>query len=407
MFMRFSARAARLLAKAAIIPACATAHAATTRRLRYRWRNPPTLRMSMQRFAVTLLGLLATGMASGQAPETESAENFQVEIREWAVPWEDSRPRDPDVAPNGSVWLVGQGSDYVAHFDPETLEFSRFELPPGTGPHNIIVDRDASLWIAGNRRGFIGRMNPNTGEMARFTMPDHVKDPHTLVFAGRSHIWFTAQWSNFIGRMNKRSGEVELAEVPIERSRPYGIQLDSAGRPWVALLGVNALATVDPETFQLTVIRTPRPDSRLRRIAVTSDDVIWYTDYSKGFLGRYDPATLEFKEWKNPGEESGPYAIAADDQDRVWFVETGPAPNRLVGFDPATESFFSITDVPSGAGAVRHMVFDQRTNSIWFGTDTNNLGQAMLPPPGVPAPPPPEPETPEAKLPGGEARTES
>ena len=104
-------------------------------------------------------------------------ENVEIEIREWAVPWPDTRPRDPDVAPNGTIWLVGQGGDYVGHFDPDTQEFARKELPPGTGPHNIIVDRDASLWIAGNRQAYIGRMNPNTGEMTRFTFPDEAEGP--------------------------------------------------------------------------------------------------------------------------------------------------------------------------------------------------------------------------------------
>lgn len=336
-----------------------------------------------------LAGSLGIEALAGPKPAYIPAEPLELEITEWPVPWTDTRPRDPDVAPNGTIWLVGQGGDYVAHFDPDSQEFTRFELPPGTGPHNVIVDRDAMLWVAGNRQGYIGRMNPNTGELARFTMPDDaVKDPHTLVFAGRSHIWFTAQWSNFIGRMHKRTGNVELAEVPIDRARPYGIKLDSGGRPWVALLGTNALATVDPESLELSVIHTPRKESRLRRIAITGDDAVWYTDYSEGYLGRFAPETGEFSEWRNPAEESGPYAIAADAQNRIWFVETWPDPNRLVGFDPATESFFSITEVPSGAGAVRHMVFDERTNSIWFGTDTNNLGQALLPPPGIPLPPP-------------------
>jgi virginiamycin B lyase len=348
--------------------------------------------------AITVfLGLITALGLSAQDIEPEPPAALALEIIEWTVPWPDTRPRDPDVAPNGSVWLVGQGGDYVAHFDPDTQEFAQFELPPGTGPHNLIVDRDASLWIAGNRQGYIGRMNPNTGALTRFPMPDDaVKDPHTLVFAGRDHIWFTAQWSNFIGRMDKRSGAVELAEVPIERARPYGIRMDSNGRPWVALLGANALATVNPETFELSVIRTPRAESRLRRIAITSDDSIWYTDYNEGYLGRYDPSRGEFTEWRNPSEESGPYALAADSQDRIWFVETWPEPNRFVGFDPATETFFSMTDVPSGAGAVRHMVFDEKTNSIWFGTDTNNLGQAKLPSAGIPAPPEPEINLPEA-----------
>lgn len=315
------------------------------------------------------------------APVTPLAEtNTPVTIEEWTVPWENSRPRDPDVAPNGTIWFVGQKGDYVGHFDPATEEFRQFDLPPGTGPHNVIVDRDASLWIAGNRQGYIGKLNPNTGAMTRYPMPvEDVKDPHTLIFTGQGEIWFSAQWANVIGRLNQRSGEVQLVEVSIEKSRPYGVKLDSSGRPWFALLGTNGIATVDPETFELTVIRTPREASRLRRIAITSDDRVWYTDYSEGWLGVYDPATEAFTEWPNPGEPSGPYAIASDAQDRIWFVETMAQPNNFVGFDPATEEFFSQTPVPSGGGAVRHMVFHPETNAIWFGTDTNNLGKATLP----------------------------
>jgi len=72
---------------------------------------------------------------------------IEVTIKEWPVPWKDSRPRDPDVAPNGVIWLVGQGGDYAARFDPASEEFTQKVLPPGTGPHNLIVDRDGSLWI--------------------------------------------------------------------------------------------------------------------------------------------------------------------------------------------------------------------------------------------------------------------
>lgn len=348
----------------------------------------------MPKVFIILIVTLFSATLTAQEPVNEITppvvpDPLALEIREWTVPWPDTRPRDPDVAPNGSIWLVGQGGDYVAHFDPRSQEFSRFDLPPGTGPHNVIVDRDASLWIAGNRLGFIGRMDPNTGQMARFTMPDEsVKDPHTLVFSGRDTIWFTAQWSNFIGRMNKRNGAIEGVHLPLDRARPYGIRLDSNGRPWVALLGTNALATVDPETLELEIYRTPRAETRPRRIAITSDDAVWYTDYDQGFLGRLEPQTGAFTEWKNPSPGSGPYAIAADNQDRIWLVETWPDKNVFAGFDPVSEMFFSLTEVPSGAGAVRHMVFDAGTNSIWFGTDTNNLGQALLPPPGVPGLPP-------------------
>jgi virginiamycin B lyase len=71
--------------------------------------------------------------------------------------------------------------------------------------------------------------------------------------------------------------------------------------------------------------------------------------------------------------------MAADQAGRIWLAETGITPNRLVGFDPQTERFFSLTGIPSGAGSVRHMVFDGKRNSLWFGTDENTLGRAQLP----------------------------
>jgi virginiamycin B lyase len=304
----------------------------------------------------------------------------QLEITEWPVPWEDTRPRDPDVAPNGVIWLVGQGGDYAARFDPETTGFRRKELPPGTGPHNLIIDRDGFLWIAGNRQAFIGRMNYVTGELTRYSMPDETaRDPHTLVFSGRDDIWFTMQWSNYVGRLNKRSGHVDLVPMQTERARPYGIKMDSKGHPWIALLGTNGLATINPETLELEVVYLPRDEARLRRLAITRDDKIWYTDYNQGYIGRYDPETGEFTEWKTPSEKSAPYAMATDNLDRIWFVETWPQPNLLVGFDPLYGTFFSVTPIPSGGGSVRHMVYDPGRNSLWFGTDTNNLAQAVLP----------------------------
>ena len=35
--------------------------------------------------------------------------------------------------------------------------------------------------------------------------------------------------------------------------------------------------------------------------------------------------------------------------------------------------------IESGGGTVRHMVFDETRNEIWFGADTNTVGRAKLP----------------------------
>ncbi len=342
----------------------------------------------MYKYPLIAILTLFTATATAQIPvgEEEVTLNpvvdnpLQVAITEWSVPWKDTRPRDPDVAPNGVIWLVGQGGDYAARFDPATGEFRRKDLPSGTGPHNLIVDADGTLWIAANRQAFIARMNYTTGDLTRFSMPDEdARDPHTLVFSGTDEIWFSLQWSNFVGRLNKQSGKVDLVPMQTARARPYGIKMDSKGHPWIALLGTNGLATIDPASLALKVIHLPRDQARLRRLVVTPDDAVWYADYEQGYIGRYEPASGEFTEWKTPSERSGPYAMAADANGRIWFVETWPNPNLLVGFDPLAGTFFSVTPIPSGAGAVRNMVYDPKRNSLWFGTDTGNLAQAVLP----------------------------
>jgi virginiamycin B lyase len=43
-----------------------------------------------------------------------------VEIQEWTVPWDDTRPRDPYADARQRVWFVGQVGNYIAYLDPTT-----------------------------------------------------------------------------------------------------------------------------------------------------------------------------------------------------------------------------------------------------------------------------------------------
>ncbi len=201
------------------------------------------------------------------------------------------------------------------------------------------------------------------------------------VVTERRDIWFTAQSGNVIGRLTVATGEVRLVAVPTPRSRPYGIMMDPQDRPWIVLFGTNKIATVDPVSFALREYTLPRPETRPRRIAITSDGAIWYGDYAAGYLGRLDPRTEQVQEYRLPGgATSRPYAVMNDDRDRIWVVETGAQPNMFVGFDSRTRQFLPGRPVPSGGGVVRHMMFDPASHAIWFGSDNNTIGRAILPP---------------------------
>lgn len=326
----------------------------------------------------TLL-LIMPGISQADSEQSLPA---MLEITEWQVPWPDSRPRDPYMSPDGSVWFVGQITSYLAKLDPDSGDMIKFDLGEA-GPHTVIVDNNGTPWYAGNRDQHIGKVNPETGEITRFDMPDGVNDPHTMDWTSDGNIWFTVQRSGnsgFIGKLSTRTGDTKLIEVPGNQYRPYGLVVDSQDRPWIAFMGTNAIGTVDPESMELRIIQTPDADSRIRRIGVTSDDRVWWVDAAVGFLGVYDPSDDSMKQWLTPGgEASGLYAMTVDHLDRIWYVETGHMPNRFIGFDSHSEQFIAVDEVPSGGAAVRHMVFDTNINAIWFGTDTHTIGRAKVP----------------------------
>lgn len=312
-----------------------------------------------------------------------------VPISEYQVPWENTRPRDPYVDPKtGDVWFVGQQGNYIARLNPQSGEFKRFELDQPDHPHNVIVDSDGTVWYTGNTNSNIAKLDPNTGRVTRYPMPDStVRDPHTMIFGRNGALLFTAQGANVVGRVDKATGEVTIARVATPRARPYGIELDSKGRAWFNQFGTNRIGMLDPMTMKITDYTLPDPAARGRRIAVTADDMVWYVDYARGFLGRLNPETKKVDEWPMPsGAQSRPYAMTKDDKGRLWFVETGVQPNRLVGFDPTSSSFFSNTPIKSntnGRNTVRHMVFDPKTGMIWFGSDAGTIGRATVSRPNV------------------------
>lgn len=331
------------------------------------------------RFSAVFLTLVLFFSVNLKAENKAAALPGLLEFQEWTVPWQDTRPRDPYMAPDGTVWFVGQVGNYVGKLDPESGEMKKFDIP-GAGPHTVVVSDNGTPWYAGNKDKHIGKMNPENGEVTLFTMPEGIDDPHTMGWTSEGNLWFTAQWSNYIAKLNTETGIVEKVTLPRKNMRPYGLVVGPDDSPWIAFMGDNAIGTVNPETMKLDVIETPTEDSLIRRIGMTSDGRIWWGDNALGHVGVYDPQQQTMQEWSTPGGEgAGIYAMAVDNKDRIWYVETGLQPNRFVGFDSHSEQFISIDAVPSGGITIRHMVFDPDSNAIWFATDANTVGKAVVP----------------------------
>ena len=71
--------------------------------------------------------------------EAVIGDTVTVDIKEWHVPYEDSRPRDPYIAPDGMVWFCGQAGAYIAVLDPSSGVFKKYDMEDNERPHNLMI----------------------------------------------------------------------------------------------------------------------------------------------------------------------------------------------------------------------------------------------------------------------------
>src|SRR2546428_6641565 len=89
-----------------------------------------------------------------------------VSIKEWDVPTPHSRPHDPAVAPDGSLWYTGQMANKLGRLDPQTGQFKEFPLKtPGSGPHGLVADRDGNIWFTAVLQWHRGKLHPATAKI--------------------------------------------------------------------------------------------------------------------------------------------------------------------------------------------------------------------------------------------------
>ena len=299
------------------------------------------------------------------------AGNVEVTIREWTVPTPGSRPHDPLVAPDGSIWYTGQMANVMGRFDPKTEQFKEYRLKtPRSLPHGLAADQEGNIWFTA-QAGYMGKLDPKTGNVTEYKTPiPDDQDPHTPIIDHDGTVWFTMQGASMVGRLNPKTGEMKVVPTPTPRANPYGMVVSSKNEVYFCEFRTNKLAKIDKNTMEITEYTLPNPQTRPRRIAITPDDRIWYGDYSRGYLGVYDPKTGAAKEWPSPsGPDSEPYGIVAIGN-IIWYSESGVQKNTLVRFDPSAEKLQTWL-IPSGGGVVRNMSASPEGN-VWMATSGVN-----------------------------------
>lgn len=89
------------------------------------------------------------------------------------MPVENSGPRRPGIAPDGSLWIPEFNTGYITRFDPESETFERVQLGlPTMGAYDIEVDqRSGIVWTTGSLDSSLFRYDPESGRIDRIPFP--------------------------------------------------------------------------------------------------------------------------------------------------------------------------------------------------------------------------------------------
>lgn len=121
-----------------------------------------------------------------------------ADIVEWAPPF--VGPRRLHVAPDGMVWVPGCGSGVFAKFDPESQEWTVYDLPNKDTqfPYALNVHpQTGDVWICGTCNDSMYRFIPSTEELIEYPMPSRVTYTREVEFTPDGSIWVcNSNWPN-------------------------------------------------------------------------------------------------------------------------------------------------------------------------------------------------------------------
>ena len=184
-------------------------------------------------------------------------------IKEWNPPFRG--PRRLHVAPDGMVWVPGFGSGVFGKFNPETEQWTVYDLPDAMNqiPYALNIDPRGYVWICGTGNDTLNRFDPKTEQLVEFRLPMRVSYTREIEFDAEGNVWVST--SGPARHMERGYGAIIKLEVLRDDVPGGGIQL--VGK---VIAGEDIIAAVDkPAPVKLPMFKDSPNSTLLARISVT------------------------------------------------------------------------------------------------------------------------------------------
>lgn len=304
---------------------------------------------------------------------------------------------------NRFVFVTGQNMHQVAKFDMDAEKFEYYNMPKGSGPHGIVIDKKGQLWVSLEFHGQVVRLN-ETGKIIQtidvniypngnLAKPINTA-PHGLgLDADGETIWFTGKRTNTVGKISA-NGQVEHFQLNTLAALPVFLYASKNQGMWGTELLGNSILNISLEgKVQEYVI----PTTGSRPIAVISDpieDCMWFTQEAGVKIGKID-ATGNITEYPVPTVQHNDIlaSLCFDNEMNLWvqvYIDGDSKPegsDYIIKLDRSIRDVCgkSLTGVPytthivPSRKVIMHRIRKDLDGNLWFTElKTDKLGKINL-----------------------------
>ena len=261
------------------------------------------------------------------------------EVQPPMPPGKTARLGNLQVSPDGRVWLT-EGRRLLS-YDIKGEKWTEYPYPSnlrgGPGGNSLAVAPDGMIYASG--AGMTKRLNPATKEWTAWDSPSYKSYPggYGLTVAGDGSIYQAEEYSNKILHVDPKTGLVEELKIPLsEEAFPRRMGADADGNVWVGLWRAGKLMKIDIKTKEMTIVDPPTPRNGAYSVSVDKTrNLVWVSLHRADLIASYNPKTKVWTEYPLPQAETDVRRIEVDksNPNRIWFSSAGGTTAGTTGGD--------------------------------------------------------------------------
>ncbi|WP_296705884.1 hypothetical protein [Algoriphagus sp.] len=287
------------------------------------------------------------------------------------------------------IYVTGQNMHYVAKLDYDGNILAYFEMPQGSGPHGILLDKEGKVWVSLEFHGQIVRLKDDGAIDKSVDVSMEIKGsekkinpaPHGICLdADGKSIWFTGKRTSTIGKFSLEDFSIEHFQLENLASLPIFLSAGSNTEVWGTELLGNAILNVN-EKGKVKEFNIPTGNSRPIGIIPDPDlesESMWFTQESGVKIGRIDKHG-KISEYPVPKLQENDIlgSLTFDKEKNLWVQVYNPSAecySYLLKLDKSIREIigFSLTEVPftthvlSSRKPMLHRIKMDYDGNLWF-----------------------------------------